>query len=90
MPVPQGNQHSSNVSQRYYYAYCLHARPGEPSIIFHGGNLLQEYVVDAWASCEQSALNWARYHQKELCADLYQNLQDATSNLDGVDANIGE
>ena len=59
-------------------------------MIFRGGRLLQEYVVDAWASCEQSALNWARFHQKELRADLYQNLHDATSNVDGVDANIGE
>ena len=59
-------------------------------MIFRGGRLLQECVVDAWASCEQSALNWARFHQKELRPDLYQSLRDATSNVDGVDANIGE
>ena len=69
----QGHSVSSAL-QMLVTAYCLHARPGEPSIIFYGGRLFQEYVVDAWALCEQSALNWARFHQKELCADLYQNL----------------
>jgi len=34
-------------------------------------------VVDAWASCEQRKLNWARTHQHTLRSELYQGLQDA-------------
>jgi hypothetical protein len=42
-----------------------------------GGHLLQQYVVDAWASVEQNTLNWVRHHQKELRADVYSGLRDA-------------
>ena len=45
---------------------------------------LQQYVVDAWASTEQSELNWIRHHQKELRSDLYQDLRNAAN--DGADA----
>jgi hypothetical protein len=38
--------------------------------LFWGGKLFQQYVVDAWASIEQSMLNWVRFHQKELRADV--------------------
>jgi hypothetical protein len=36
-----GNVRSATVSQRCYYAYRLHARPGEQPLLLHGGNLLQ-------------------------------------------------
>ena len=39
--------------------------------LFWGEKLFQQYVVDAWASIEQSMLNWFRFHQKELRADVY-------------------
>jgi Helitron helicase-like domain at N-terminus len=66
-----------NVSERCYHAYRLHPRPGEQPPLLWGGNLLQEYVVDAWASVEQSTLNWIRHHQKEIRADVYSGLRDA-------------
>src|SRR5271156_695035 len=89
-PGPSGNVRSANVSQRCYYAYRLHARPGEQPLLLRGGNLLQQYIVDAWASTEQSALNWVRHHQKELRADVYQGLRDAAANGDNNLQNVGE
>jgi len=47
---------SEKVSQRCYYAHRLHSRPGEQPLLFWGGNLFQQYVVDAWASVDQSNL----------------------------------
>ena len=34
-------------------------------------------MVDAWASVEQSNLNWVRHHQKELHAEVYSGIRDA-------------
>ena len=46
----------------------------EQPLLLWGGNLFQEFVVDAWASVEQSTLNWVRFHQKELRADVYSGI----------------
>ena len=54
-----------------------------------GGKLLQQYVVDAWASTEQSELNWIRHHQKELRADVYQGLRDQAAQP-GHDTDMSE
>lgn len=74
---------SKNVTQMCYYAHRFHARPGVQPTLFRSGKLFQQYIVDAWASTEQSALNWARIHQKELRADVYSGLRDAAVG-DGV------
>ena len=55
----------------------MHTRPGENPLLHWGGNLFQQFVVDAWASVEQSTLNWVKKHQKELRADAYSGLRDA-------------
>ena len=74
----QGAVRCPKVSQRCYYAYRLHVKPGIQPPLFWGGKLFQQYVVDAWASIEQSLLNWIRHHQKELrdaaVGDTNQNL----------------
>src|SRR5882762_11425979 len=74
IPMSVEGGRSKYVSQRCYYAFRLQRRPGEPPALLRGGRLFQQYVVDAWASTEQSELNWIRHHQKELRADSYQSL----------------
>src|SRR5882672_2477 len=49
------------------------------------GRLFQQYIVDAWASIEQSELNWVRHNQKTIRADLYDALRDALRGVQGVD-----
>jgi hypothetical protein len=56
-PSPQGQRQSENVNQHHYYAYRLHSRPFHPLTLFYGGRLFQQYLVDAWASCEDSELH---------------------------------
>ena len=72
-----GTRRAPNVTQRSYFAYRLHVRPGIQPPLFWGGNLLQEYCADGWAGVEQSMLNWIRFHQKELRAEVYSGLRDA-------------
>ena len=81
---------SEKVSQRCYYAHRLHPRPGEQPLLFWGGNLFQQFVVDAWASVEQSNLNWIRHHQKELRADVYSGLRDAVFGDNDNNINMAE
>ena len=61
MNAPEGGR-SKHVSQRCYYAFRLQRHPGEPPALLMGGRLLQQYVVDAWASTELSELNWICHH----------------------------
>jgi len=65
------------VSDICYYTYHLYVRDGPQSPLFYGRKLFQQFVVDAWANCEQRKLNWARTHQHTLRYKLYQELQDA-------------
>jgi hypothetical protein len=68
---------SANVSQLCYYAYRIHWRTNQSDVLFWAGKLFQQYVVDAWASIEESNLCWVRLHQKDLKADTYHGLRDA-------------
>ena len=43
-------QSKDTVSQINYYAYCLFPRHGEYNSMLLGGKLLQQYIVDSWAS----------------------------------------
>jgi len=81
-----GRARSKKVTQLLYYAYRLHIRPPEiePPNIFRANRLFQQYGVDAWASIEQSNLNWIRNNQKRLRADCYRGLTDNVIN-EGID-----
>ena len=50
----EGNLHNKNLSQRTFYRFHLHTRPNEPSTLFHAQRLFQQFVVDAWAVCDQN------------------------------------
>jgi hypothetical protein len=67
------------VSQRCYYAYRIHWHPEESDVLFWAVRLFQQYVVDAWASVEESNLCWVQLNQTELKADTYQGLRDAVA-----------
>ena len=80
--IPMGafGSRSAHVTARCYYAYRLHQRANNSLAIFYAGRLFQQYVVDAWATTEQSALDWICHNQTKLRADLYktalQNIED--------------
>src|SRR5450759_1825906 len=79
-PVRQ-SRHRSTVTVLEFAAFRLHSKADSLEI---GGNrvllfrrLTQEYMVDMFGTIEFQRLDWLRYHQIELCLDLYQGLQDA-------------
>jgi hypothetical protein len=84
MTLPNGRR----LTQRLYYAYCLFPRPDRPLSLFYFGRLFQQYVVDAWASIEESELFWVRSNQTKIRADLYQGLKDAVEDSFGSDNEV--
>jgi len=70
------------LKQRMYYRFRLHQRYNEYPIIFKAGRLFQQYLVDIWAICDQTKLDWIRTKQRRIRADLYGGLEDALINDD--------
>ena len=59
-------------------------RSGETFNTIHRmGRLFQQYVVDMYAKIECSRLDYIRYNQNHLRAELYQQLTDAVENANG-------
>jgi hypothetical protein len=81
-------EHPGRLTQTRYHAFRLFTRDTEFSTILRGGCLLQQYMVDAFASIDQNRLSYLRHNQKKLRASLYSGLEDAISNRDDdVDLN---
>ena len=72
-----GNRKNTRLAQGAFYRYRLHPRSGESNHIFCSQRLWQQYLVDAWAVCDQNKLEWLRHNQSNLRADLYNGLADA-------------
>jgi hypothetical protein len=65
------------ITMNDYYAFRLQERDNEASTILHCGHLLQQYIIDAYATIEENRLNYLQRNQKKLRANLYQGLKDA-------------
>jgi hypothetical protein len=70
------------LTQTRYVAYRLHVRENEYSALLRGGRLLQRYMVDMFASIDQSRLLWFRLNQPTIRACLYSGLEDAAAQGD--------
>ncbi|KAK4521041.1 Isochorismatase domain-containing protein [Mucor velutinosus] len=73
---------TGRLTQRAFYRFRLHVRNGESKILFLSRRLFQQYLIDAWAVCEQTKLNWIKANQTTLRADVYKGLADAISASD--------
>ncbi|KAK4512246.1 uncharacterized protein ATC70_002942 [Mucor velutinosus] len=81
--VQEGQQQAAKrLPQRVFYRFRLHVRADELKILFLSRRLFQQYVIDAWAVCEQTKLDWIKSNQANLRADVYKGLADATSAAD--------
>jgi hypothetical protein len=89
LPGPNGQIRTKYVTQQRYYAHHFHIRPNHPNTIFQGGQLFQQFVVDAWASIEGSELYWIRTHQKNIRSDLYQNICDIVGENNDAPTDLG-
>ena len=85
----------TNISNKYvtamnYFAYRLQVgHSNEATILHYFGRLFQQWIVDMYTVVEQTRLNYLRYNQKQICAELYNGLQDALNSGDST-INIGQ
>jgi hypothetical protein len=89
-PLPQGNgqeEQRNRVTHSEYLKYRLYPCHNESNHIFMAGKLFQEYVIDGWATTEQSHLDWVQRNQTKIRADTYQGLTDALAVDPQMDAN---
>jgi hypothetical protein len=71
------------------YRMQIRDRNGEPicyDILHHSGLLSQQYWLDQWMKVELERLNYIRYHQRQLRAEVYQGLADAVAAGDTSEA----
>ncbi|XP_077985123.1 uncharacterized protein LOC144439763 [Glandiceps talaboti] len=59
------------------------------NVLLRCGKLFHQCVIDQYAKIEQERLNYRRFHQTELRAELYQGLTDAVAAGDLTVATIG-
>ena len=79
------NWNPPRISQTEFSAFRLHTRAQEYPTLHRGGRLFQQYIVDMWASADQTRLSFLRFNQGRLRAALYSGLEDMLRNDDGVD-----
>jgi len=54
---PNSQREITQLSQCEFYRYQLHLCPTESPVLFLSQRLFQQYLVDAWASCDQNKLS---------------------------------
>lgn len=81
-------QNPSRLSQICYAAFRIFPRKLEFSMILRGGALLQQYLVDIFASADQARLNYLRNNQGQLRASLYSGLEDAVTSAGDENLNL--
>ena len=72
----------NRVTQLQYYAYRLFQRQGEATTILCADRLFQQFIIDTWATTEQSRLRYLRTHQRQLYSELYNQVIDAFTRVD--------
>lgn len=73
-----------------YAIYRLQIRKTEDTHLFQSKNLFHQWIVDNFAKMEQGRLNFLRFNQTKLRAELYQGLNDAVNNGDQNLNNVGK
>lgn len=88
--IVDGVEKVERLHQRAFYRFRLHERASEFPTIFLAKRLFQQFLVDAWAVCEQNKLSWIKSHQHEIRADLYNGFQDALIQGDLDFSSVGK
>ena len=77
------------VTAMNYFAYRLQVgRPEEAITLHYYGRLFQQWIVDMYTVVEQIRLNYIKFNQKQIRAELYNGLQDALHLGDNT-TNVG-
>ena len=66
---------NKRVTAREFFAYHMNVRGTPSDYLFQAGRLFQEWVLNAWITCENQRLKYLRHNQSNLRADSYSNVQ---------------
>jgi hypothetical protein len=83
------NTENGKVTQAEFFGFHMQSRTGESQSLLRGGRLLQQYIVDTWASLEQNRLQYLQHNQAKLRAEVYQGVWDAANTGDHDAAMLG-
>ena len=78
------------VTIREYYAFKLQEWDGEGHTLISGGQLFQQFDVDAYTCIEALRLMWVKNNQEKLRIELYNGLKDAVMRGDTTPASVGK
>ncbi|XP_062014061.1 uncharacterized protein LOC133730499 [Rosa rugosa] len=92
MLPPKGNRQykREKVSMRSFIAYQVQERYNQSDTLLKGGRLFQQFLVDAYATIEESRLHFLRKNQSSLRSDAYKGVCDAVSRGDNDARNLGQ
>ncbi|EHS63282.1 uncharacterized protein PGTG_21498 [Puccinia graminis f. sp. tritici CRL 75-36-700-3] len=77
LPSNEDEEEESTISQREWYASMIFDRRDKFSAILHGKNLFQELTVDMYFCVERSRLNFYRFNQGQIKAELYRGVEES-------------
>ncbi|XP_061344069.1 uncharacterized protein LOC133290038 [Gastrolobium bilobum] len=72
------------ISMKEFFSFRLQMRSGESEILHRSRKLFQQFLVDAYTMIEFERLNFIRYNQSHLRAELYKNIKHSLDS--GEDA----
>ena len=85
--------HKTTESRRLtlccYISFHIHSWPGEFNVLLHSGQLFMWYMVDIFASLDQSRLWFLKDNQPQIQAAHFSGLEDAMMD-DGDNADLHE
>lgn len=83
-------ENDKQMSMKMYYAYQIHERLDQYTLLTRGGRrLFQEYVVTAYCSIEQQRLDYIRNKQNDIRNEYMSGLYDAISRGDVDGSDVG-
>ncbi|CAF1060263.1 unnamed protein product [Brachionus calyciflorus] len=75
-------KNSKFMTAMQYYSYILYERPDISLYLF--GRLFHQYIVDQYAKMEMGRLNFIRFNQDKIRADMYKGIMEAVLKNDHV------
>ena len=74
--LKHANNPNKRVTAREWFCFHTHVRNTVSDYLFRAGRLFQEWILNAWITCETQNLKFLYHNQPLLRADSYQNVQD--------------
>ncbi|XP_061371987.1 uncharacterized protein LOC133314518 [Gastrolobium bilobum] len=78
------------ISMKEFFSFRLQMQLGESEILLRSKKLFQQFLVDAYTMIEFERLNFIRYNQSHLRAELYKNIKHSFDRGEDAAVNTGK